>query len=304
MKRSTKRKQEPSPPRASPSPPPINLRPPAYPTPPNGPAAPPIHLFPLLSRYRLPIFLTLSVAAAAFAYSEYRRHERQIDGLPSSPAAASSGLSTAPAPASPASSLSGRCPVLVSSAPSVIAANPVLQRIGRYGLPALPYVDREAAYAYPLLVKESYVSQYNTRTRNANWVIEILNAASAPHAAAPAAALSPSSASSALPASSFASAATLPLPDAASQTPPAPSTLSRSASAPAVGSSSSSPPSSPCSLALPRVSSPPFTQTQRCCRPPLLPLPPPSRPLPSTAGIWSPPRTAGRVSARWTTASC
>ena len=70
--------------------------------------------------------------------------------------------------------------MLVSSSALTIATNPVLRSIAPYGLPSLPYASRQAAYAYPLLVHHSYVSQYNPRTRNANWVIEVLNAATAP----------------------------------------------------------------------------------------------------------------------------
>ena len=88
--------------------------------------------------------------------------------------------SPSPSSASPPPGLTGRCPTLIASSPSFLSTNPVLHAIGPFGLPSLPYHSPAAAYAYPLLVHEDYVAQYDPRTRNANWVIELLTPAPPP----------------------------------------------------------------------------------------------------------------------------
>ena len=178
-------------------------------------------------------FLALFTSAfVAFSVYNYRRE--QLAAREGGQPTASSPLSSPPVfspPPAPFAALAGRCPTLVPSSPSFLTSNPVLRAIGPLGLPCLPYHSAAAAYAYPLLVQQDYVAQYDPRTRNANWVIELLtpHTQHSPTPASPHATLPPSEQPSTPTPSSPSSPPSTPQPFL-SPTPPSPPTPSRTLS--------------------------------------------------------------------------
>ena len=159
-------------------------------------------------RFALPLILAVSASILAVSAYQYGRHSAS----PSQHTAARPpALSDATASASSPYPYT-RLPVLLSSHPSPTSASlsshPVLRHVAPYGLPALPYSAREGRYAYPLLVREGYVCQWNARTRNADWVIEVLNGSQPASSPPTPPTLERSASSSAVPTSVASSAAT------------------------------------------------------------------------------------------------
>ena len=131
-------------------------------------------------RFALP--LILAVSASVIALSAYQ-YGKQSAATTTPQASRLPPLATPPS-ITPTSSISplipvSHLPVLLSSAstitPATASSHPVLRQVAAYGLPALPYTAREGRYAYPLLVREGYVCQWNARTRSADWVMEVLH---------------------------------------------------------------------------------------------------------------------------------
>lgn len=127
-------------------------------------------------RFALPLILAISASVLAVSAYQYGKHSSPI--TPPQPlTTATSSTDSSPSFFSlyPAS----RLPVLLSSSPSAtpssLSSHPVLRHVAPFGLPALPYSSRAGKYAYPLIVREGYVCQWNARTRNADWVMEVLN---------------------------------------------------------------------------------------------------------------------------------
>ena len=144
----------------------------------SAPFPPPSSRYP---RFSLP--LILAVSASVLAVSAYQYGKYSATTHPSTPARLpplTTPTTTTDTPASiPSLHPTSRLPVLLSSTPSStpssLSFHPLLRHVAPFGLPALPYTSAEGRYAYPLLVREGYVCQWNVRTRNADWVMEILN---------------------------------------------------------------------------------------------------------------------------------
>ena len=137
---------------------------------------------PRSSRFALPLILAVSASILAVSAYQYGKHSATTHPtttarppLLTTTPTNSSEVSTSLSSLYPTSQL----PVLLSSSPSSspssLSSHPLLRHVAPFGLPALPYKSREGRYAYPLLVREGYVCQWNARTRNADWVMEVLN---------------------------------------------------------------------------------------------------------------------------------
>ena len=172
MRRTSRRKAEPS---ATPPPPlppidPVTAR--STPFPPPPPRSP---------RFALPLILAVSASVLAISAYQYGKHSAAPTVSPASTRSLPPLSTTTPSGSASAATLypASQLPVLLSHTPSAttasLASHPVLRHVAPFGLPALPYNSKEGKYAYPLLVREGYVCQWNVRTRNADWVMEVLN---------------------------------------------------------------------------------------------------------------------------------
>ena len=169
MRRTGRRKADAS--AMSPPPPPSTHPIPAQTTPvPTGSARSP--------RFGLPLILAVSASILAVSAYQYGKHSApSASATPPVRSPLGSTSSETDESAATASSLypASRLPVLLSPASEAASFSPVLRHVAPFGLPALPYNSREGKYAYPLLVREGYVCQWNARTRNADWMMEVLN---------------------------------------------------------------------------------------------------------------------------------